>query len=75
MIVLIDFLSKVIKSSDNKSICASLDNLGVHHAKVATKWIEDHRDKIAIFYLPPYSPEFNPDGYLNQDYKQNTLKP
>ncbi len=69
----IDFLSKVIKSSDKK-VYLIVDNLRVHHAKVVTKWIEEHKNKIAIFYLPPYSPEFNHDEYLNQDYKRNTNK-
>ena len=35
---------------------------------------QDHEEQIAIFYLPPYSPEFNPDEYLNQDYKRNANK-
>jgi len=69
----IDFLQKVIKSSDKK-VYMIVDNLRVHHAKLVTKWIEEHKDKIAIFYLPPYSPEFNPDEYLNQDYKRNANK-
>ena len=69
----IDFLEKVIKSS-NKKVYMIVDNLRVHHAKLVTAWIEEHRDKIAIFYLPPYSPEFNPDEYLNQDYKRNANK-
>jgi len=25
--------------------------------------------KIEVFYLPPYSPELNPDEYLNNDLK------
>lgn len=29
------------------------------------KWV----DKIEIFYLPAYSPELNPDKYLNCDLK------
>lgn len=24
-----------------------------------------------MFYLPPYSPEYNPDEYLNHDLKQS----
>ncbi len=35
----IDFLSKVIKSS-NKKVYLIVDNLRVHHAKVVTKWIK-----------------------------------
>jgi transposase len=69
----IDFLQKVIDSSDKK-VYMIVDNLRVHHAKLVTKWIDEHKDKIAIFYLPPYSPEFNPDEYLNQDYKRNANK-
>ena len=30
-----------------------------------------HKDEIALFYLPPYSPEYNPDEYLNNDLKQD----
>ena len=69
----IDFLQKVIKSSDKK-VYMIVDNLRVHHAKLVTKWVEEHKDEIALFYLPPYSPEFNPDEYLNQDYKRNANK-
>jgi len=69
----IDFLQKVIDSS-SKKVYMIVDNLRVHHAKLVTAWIEEHKDKISIFYLPPYSPEFNPDEYLNQDYKRNANK-
>jgi len=69
----IDFLQKVIDSSDKK-VYMIVDNLRVHHAKLVTKWVEEHKDQLAIFYLPPYSPEFNPDEYLNQDYKRNANK-
>jgi len=48
-----------------------LDNLRVHHAKIVKAWIEEHKDQIELFYLPPYSPDLNPDEYLNQDYKQS----
>jgi len=67
------FLQKVIDSSDKK-VYMIVDNLRVHHAKLVTAWVEEHKDKIALFYLPPYSPEFNPDEYLNQDYKRNANK-
>ena len=29
---------------------------------------------IKLFYLPAYSPDYNPDEYLNQDYKQSANK-
>ncbi len=32
-------------------------------------WVAAHADDIAVFYLPPYAPELNPDEYLNGDLK------
>lgn len=69
----IDFMQRVMDSNEKK-VYLIVDNLRVHHAKLVKAWIEEHSDKIAIFYLPPYSPEFNPDEYLNQDYKRNANK-
>jgi len=70
----IDFMQKVIDSNNGKKVYLIVDNLRVHHAKLVKTWIEEHKEQIAIFYLPPYSPEFNPDEYLNQDYKRNANK-
>ena len=33
-------------------------------------WLEEHKERIEVFYLPAYSPELNPDEYLNNDLKQ-----
>ena len=33
-------------------------------------WLEEHKEHIEVFYLPAYSPELNPDEYLNNDLKQ-----
>ena len=41
-----------------------VDNLRVHHDKKVKEWEEENNDKIKLFYLPQYSPEFNPDEYL-----------
>lgn len=66
--LLIDFCKRLIKSS-GKKVYLILDNLRVHHAKVVKAWLEEHKEEIAIFYLPSYSPERNPDEYLNCDLK------
>ncbi|MFV0390515.1 MAG: transposase, partial [Paludibacteraceae bacterium] len=41
------------------------DNLRVHHSKPVKEWAEKNKKKIALFFLPSYSPELNPDEYLN----------
>lgn len=67
--VLIDFMMRLINRSDKK-IYLILDNLRVHHCKPVKEWLEDHKHMIEVFYLPAYSPELNPDEYLNCDLKK-----
>jgi transposase len=67
------FLRRVIKDTGRKSFII-VDNLRVHHAKKVQKWVEKHKDRIEIFFLPPYSPEHNPDEYMNQDVKAHMRK-
>ncbi len=62
--MLIKFLKRLIKDA-GKKVFLILDNLRVHHGKVVKEWIESHKDKIELFFLPAYSPELNPDEYLN----------
>ena len=66
--VLIDFMKRLIKDAARK-VYLILDNLRVHHAKVVRAWLDEHPDEIEVFYLPAYSPELNPDEYLNCDLK------
>lgn len=66
---LIEFLKQLIQSSTRK-IYLILDNLKVHRSKVVKEWVEKSQDKIALFFLPSYSTEMNPDEYLNCDLKQ-----
>ena len=66
---LIEFLEALIKDA-GKKIFLILDNLRVHHSKPVKAWLEEHKEKIEVFYLPSYSPELNPDERLNADLKQ-----
>jgi transposase len=65
---LIVFMEQLIKDRQRK-VYLILDNLRVHHSKVTKQWVEQNKDKIELFYLPSYSPEKNPDEYLNCDLK------
>ena len=71
--VFISFLRRLIASVDHK-VYLIVDNYSVHKAGKVKKWLEKHREDIAIFYLPPYSPELNPDELLNNDVKSNASK-
>ncbi len=65
---LIKFMKRLIKESTRK-IFLVLDNLEVHHSYIVRDWLEKHKEQIEVFFLPSYSPELNPDEYLNCDLK------
>jgi transposase len=66
--LLIKFMTRLTKDADRK-VFLILDNLRVHHGKEVKRWLEEHRERIEVFHLPSYSPEINPDEYLNGNLK------
>jgi len=67
--VLLRFLHRLTRDQRHR-IFLILDNLRVHKARVVTAWVACHAAQIRLFFLPPYSPELNPDEYLNGDLKR-----
>lgn len=66
----ITFMKRLIRGS-TKKIFLIVDNLKVHHSKPVKDWVARHKELIELFYLPSYSPERNPDEYLNGDMKRS----
>lgn len=66
--ILIDFFMRLLRYAKRK-LYMILDNLPVHHCKPVKQWLAEHKHMIEVFYLPSYSPELNPDEYLNCDLK------
>jgi transposase len=50
-----------------------VDGHPVHRAKEVARWVEARAERIALFFLPGYAPELNPDELLNQDVKTNAV--
>jgi len=71
--ILIGFMKRLAHGR-KKRVFLILDNLRVHHSKAVKKWLKENDDKIAVFHLPSYSPELNPDELLNADLKQRITK-
>jgi len=67
--IFLNFLQRLIREAARK-LFVIVDNLPVHRARRVTAWVQDHADRIELFYLPPYAPEHNPDEFLNNDLKQ-----
>lgn len=66
----IEFMKRLIHDADKK-VLLIVDNLRVHHGKIVQQWLSEHQNEIEVFYTSPYSPEINPDEYLNHNLKQS----
>ena len=66
---LVRFLRRLIRDARRK-VFLILDRLQAHRARLTRDWLAEHRAEIEVHYLPPYSPELNPDEGVNADLKQ-----
>ena len=66
------FLKRMIKYSRQK-IFLITDGHPAHKTKRLNEWLEENKSRIEVFFLPPYSPELNPQEYVNQDVKTNVI--
>ena len=69
----LSFLRRLIKDAPRK-VFLIVDNLPVHRAEAVTAWLEAHKDRIEVFYLPSYAPDHNPDEFMHNDLKQGLAR-
>lgn len=55
-----DFLKQLMKTHKGRKIVVVLDNATAHHSK-QVKELEQASENLKLFFLPAYSPEWNPD--------------
>lgn len=70
--VFVEFLRRLLRQVERR-IFLIIDRHPVHRSAAVKKWAAAHAGQLEIFYLPGYSPELNPDEYLNQDVKSNAV--
>ena len=63
-------MKRLIRNHERK-IFLILDNLRVHHSKMLNEYLSENAAFIRVFFLPSYSPDLNPDEFLNRDLKSN----
>ena len=66
----IEFLKRLMKGARHP-IFLILDNVSTHKAKKVQSFVKQLKGKLRLFFLPPYSPELNPDEYVWNDVKNN----
>lgn len=55
-----DFIKRLLHGSV-RTIFLIATSHPVHKAKSVTRFIETVKDRFQLFFIPPYSPELNPD--------------
>jgi transposase len=70
--VFLRFLRRLVRQAGRKTFLI-VDRHPVHRSRMVRAWLADHADRIEMFFLPPYSPELNPDEMVNQDVKANAV--
>jgi len=67
-----DFLRRLVFRAE-RPIFLILDGHPVHRSAKVRQLVESMKDKLQIFFLPPYSPELNPDESVWNDLKNNGI--
>jgi len=70
--VFLAFLKRLVRQAPRK-VFLIVDGHPVHRARKVQGWLKAQASRLRLFFLPPYSPDLNPDELLNQDVKSNAV--
>jgi transposase len=70
--VFLKFATRLLRLRRRK-VLLILDRHPGHRSAEVQRWLARHADRLEVFFLPGYSPDLNPDEFLNQDVKSNAL--
>jgi transposase len=68
----IEFIKRLIHNMP-RIVFLIVDGHPAHKAKMVKQFIESVKDRFRLFFLPPYSPELNPDERVWNDLKNNAV--
>lgn len=68
-----EFLKRLISGVDRK-VFLIVDGHPSHKAKLVQQFVAENVDRIELFFLPPYSPELNPDELVWGNVKARVAK-
>jgi transposase len=60
---------KLLLRGTRKKIFLILDRHPAHEAQAVAEWVQEHAERIELFWLPRRAPELNPTEYLNNEVK------
>ncbi|MGH3833341.1 MAG: transposase, partial [Pseudonocardiaceae bacterium] len=68
----IEFLDSVLHDVD-RPIFLVVDGSSVHKANTVKEYVASTDGRLELFFLPPYSPELNPDEWVNKNVKHDRI--
>ena len=68
----IEFLKRLIHNAQ-RTIFLIVDGHPTHKAKKVARFVDSVKDRLRLFFLPPYSPELNPDEWVWNHLKNNGI--
>ena len=68
----IEFLQALLHDFDTP-VFLVVDGSSVHKARIVKEYLASTRGRLELFFLPPYSPELNPDEWVNKNVKHDRI--
>ena len=70
----IEFLQQILQHHPKRKIIVIEDQAKPHIAKKVKQFVEKHKKRFALYFLPSHSPELNPDEHVWKYLKAYQLK-
>lgn len=70
----VEFLNQICQHHPNRKIIVIEDRAPIHRAVCVRDFVQKHKRRFALYYLPSYSPELNPDEKTWAHLKTKELK-
>ncbi len=68
----VEFLESLLHDFDTP-VFLVVDGSSVHKARIVTDYVASTKGRLELFFLPPYSPELNPDEWVNKNVKHDRI--
>jgi transposase len=68
----LDFAKKLIEDA-GRPVFLIMDNSTVHHATILKEFSEKSDGMLRLYFLPPYSPNLNPDEWVWKNVKHDNI--
>ena len=67
-----EYMDSLIHDIEGK-IFLIADRARYHTSKETAKWLDEHKDRIELFFLPSYSPDLNPGEWVWKNVKHDNI--